>query len=224
MIDIVVRRLASPDDLGAVGAAVIAEALELSLVAGGRATLACSGGSTPWPVYETLAQLPLPWAQIDVLQVDERVAPDGDPARNLSGLQRTLTDRVPATLHPLHVDPPDPDADAATLRALAGDPPVLDVVVLGIGDDAHIASLVPGDPVLEVTDAPVAVSGEYRGHRRVTMTYPVLEAARLVVMLVTGAAKADAVASLIAAESETPAGRLRPKHLVLVGDADALGH
>ncbi|MEM7339968.1 MAG: 6-phosphogluconolactonase [Actinomycetota bacterium] len=224
MTDVVVRRLDSPDDLGPIGAAVVGEALELTLAAGGRASLACSGGSTPWPVYETLSEVPLPWERIDVLQVDERVAPDGDDARNLVGLRRTLTDRVPAVLHPLHVDPPDPSADAAVLRAAAGDPPVLDVVVLGVGDDAHIASLVPGDPVLDVADQPVALTGGYKGYRRVTLTYPVLDAARLVVVLVTGMAKADAVAALLAADPATPAGRLRARRLVVVADADALSH
>jgi 6-phosphogluconolactonase len=195
---------------------VIVSALAHALETRGRASLAVSGGSTPGPMFDRLADSDLDWGRIDVFQVDERVAPDGDAARNVVGLREHLgVDLLPdRRLHPMPVglgaDAAAP-AYAATLRSVLGDPAVLDVVHLGLGDDGHTASLVPGDAALGVRDHDVAATGTFRGHRRVTLTYPALCRARLVVWLVVGADKAGALDSLLTgAARSTPAARTIP--------------
>jgi 6-phosphogluconolactonase len=185
-----------------------------------RATIALSGGSTPWRVFARLADAPLPWERIDVFQVDERIAPAGDPARNLTQLRATLLDHVSARAHPMPVDAVDPEDLEGLLAAsdaYAQDlPEVFDVIHLGLGDDGHTASLVPGDPVLDERDRLVAVTAPYRGHHRMTLTLPVLDRARCVVWIVTGDDKAEALARLLAADPSIPAGRVRaPRQVVL---------
>jgi 6-phosphogluconolactonase len=203
----------------------------------GRASIAFSGGSSPRPMLARLAELSgrslgtgvavgLDWDAIDVFQVDERVAPEGDGARNLIDLRRELTDRaVPDDrVHPMPVEfGADHAAEvyAETLIDLLGAAPALDVVHLGIGDDGHTASLVPGDAGLEVHDRDVAPTGDYRGHRRVTMTYPVLDRARTVVWLVAGAGKAAALAQLLEGDPAIPASHVRPGRSIIVADAAA---
>ena len=228
--------VAAAEDLPGLVADRIAAALQEAVAARGRATLAVSGGRTPGAMLRALADADVPWAQVHVLQVDERVAPAGDAARNLTGLTTALLDRVPlpaGNVCAIPVEwsdataggtdpargPVDPDLAArryaADLRVLAGEPPVLDVVQLGLGDDGHTASLIPGDPVVEVTDRTVASTGDYQGHRRVTLTRPVLDAARLQVWLATGADKASAVARLVADDPALVASRVRRDAAVL---------
>lgn len=208
---------------------VIVSALWHALDARGRASFAVSGGSTPGPMFDRLADSDLDWRLIDVFQVDERVAPDGDAARNLVGLREHLgVDLLPdRRLHPMPVglgaDAAAP-AYAATLRSVLGDPAVFDVVHLGLGDDGHTASLVPGDAALGVRDHDVAATGTYRGHRRVTLTYPTLCRARLVVWLVVGADKADVLGSLLSgAAGSIPAAGVQPVRSVVVADTFSLG-
>jgi 6-phosphogluconolactonase len=187
-----------------------------------RASLAVSGGSSPWPMFEQLARTALDWSRVDVFQVDERIAPDGDPARNLTGLRARLgPDVVPAQqVHPMPVASATPAQDyQRLLERTVGSPVVLDVVHLGLGDDGHTASLVPGDPVLGVTDTDVATTGDYRGYRRVTLTHPALDRARLLVWLVTGADKAEPLRALLDGDTSIPAGRVRAARSVVVCDA-----
>jgi 6-phosphogluconolactonase len=215
-----VVRAADPDTLAVVAAERIARMVRAAIDERGRAALALSGGTTPWATYDALGREPLRWDRVAILQVDERIAPAGDPARNAGG----IADRFAGPdVHLMPVDPPDPDGYAALLVALAGAPPVLDVIVLGIGDDGHTASLLPDDPVAEVTDRTVAVTGPYRGHRRMTLTFPVLDAATHLVLLAAGASKREAVGRLLAGDRSIPAGRLRPDRLTIVADTAALG-
>ena len=167
------------------GAKVIAEVARAAIAARGRFVLAASGGGTPHRMFRLLADEALPWEKVHVFQVDERVAPAGDPARNLTDLASSLLAHAPippAQVHAMPVEAKDLAAAAASyaaeLRAAAGDPPVLDLVQLGLGSDGHTASLVSGDPALLVKDAPVATTGPYEGHVRMTLTFPVLDAAR----------------------------------------------
>jgi 6-phosphogluconolactonase len=210
-------------------AALIAAAARDAVAARGRFTIAVSGGHTPWQMLRALADEDVPWQQLHVLQVDERIAPAGDPERNLTHLRESLLSHAP--LPPEHIYPmpvEDPDLAAATaryartLRELAGDPPMLDLVHLGLGPDGHTASLVPGDGVLNVTDADVALtSGTYQGRRRMTLTYPVLNRARQILWVVTGAEKVDAMRKLRAADPSIPAGRVIQAHATVLADRAA---
>ena len=221
-----------PDE-GAVAlraARVIAAEARAAVAARGRFALAVSGGRTPWRMVRALAEEEVPWSRVHLFQVDERVAPVADPDRNLTHLRENLLARValpPAQFHPMPVEQADLAAAASAyardLEAVAGSPPVLDVVHLGLGADGHTASLLPGDPALEVADADVALAGPYQGRRRMTLTYPVLDRARLVLWVVTGGEKAGALALLRAGDRSVPAGRVRAVRVLLVADAAAAG-
>ena len=211
-------------------AAFIAERAAEAVRARGVFTLAVSGGRTPWAMLRALAALPLPWAQLQLFQVDERVAPDGDAVRNLTNIQASLLAHAPlpaANLHAMPVTATDLDAAArayaATLQRMCGMPAVLDLVHLGLGADGHTASLVPGDAALQVADADVTLAGPYQGHRRMTLSYPVLNRARCVLWLATGAEKRAMVTRLRAGDATIPAGRVRADRAWLLGDAAALG-
>jgi 6-phosphogluconolactonase len=212
----------------AAAAAVVEDALVAVLGRAERASLAVSGGSSPGPMFAALASSTLVWERVELFQVDERVAPDGDGARNLNGLVDRLGPEVVGrvALHPAPVHL-GPDAAAVAYETALverlGPSPVLDVVHLGLGDDGHTASLVPGDAALEVVDRDVAATGDYRGHRRVTLTYPALDRAALLVWLVTGADKAVPLAQLLAGDPAIPAGRVRAARSVVVCDRAAAG-
>lgn len=226
----------SPNDVWAERAAdVMASAIAASIEGRGRCLMALSGGSTPSPVFHLLAERDLPWEQVTILQVDERLVPAEDPARNLAQ-QRQAFSGVGATWLPMPVeglleaaDSTDPAAKAASVMdrfclefvELAGDPPILDLVHLGLGDDGHTASLVPGDPLVHEMLDYVGTSGLYNGSRRLSMTRPVLDRARMAVWLVSGPAKVDPLGRLLAGDMSIPAGLIRPAHSVVLADADA---
>jgi 6-phosphogluconolactonase len=209
-------------------AAVVADEARKAVAARGRFVFAVSGGTTPWQMLRHLSDEDVPWAAVHLAQVDERAAPDGHADRNLTHLRESLL--AHALIRPeqiLAMPVTDPDlADSAaryasTLETVAGTPPVLDLVHLGLGPDGHTASLVPNDPVLEVTDRDVAVTGQYQGRRRITLTYPVLDRARLVLWLVTGAGKADMLVRLRAADRTIPAGRVSQARATVLADRAA---
>jgi 6-phosphogluconolactonase len=211
-------------------AAMIAEEARAAVASRGRFTLAVSGGQTPWVMLRALADEAAPWEQVHVLQVDERAAPDGAADRNLTHLRESLLDRVPlpsAQVHAMPVEAADlEDACAqyaATLRAIAGTPPVLDLVHLGLGPDGHTASLTPGDRVLEATDVDVALTEPYQGRRRITLTYPTINRARRILWVVTGAEKAAMLGRLLEGDRGIPAGRVRQDCAVVVADRAAAG-
>jgi 6-phosphogluconolactonase len=216
------------DRLAARGAEYAAGVLRAAVAARGRATVAFSGGSTAGPLLAALAEADVPWSALHVLQVDERVAPDGHPDRNLTLLRRHLLDHVPVpadALHTMPVDEVDLDAAAArytdVLLDLAGRPPRLDLVHLGIGTDGHTASLVPGSPLLELTREPVAVTAPYQGRSRMTLTLPVLSRARRVLWFVRGAAKARMVRRLVEGDTSIPAARVEASRALLLLDPAA---
>ena len=221
--------LADPDAVARRAAGMVAEQARAAVKARGRFTFAVSGGHTPWIMLRALAGEQLPWDAIHVVQVDERVAPADSDQRNLKHLRESLLSHAPlppGNLHAMPVEAADLPAAAAeyarTLEDLAGAPPVLDLVHLGLGPDGHTASLVPGDTVLEVTGIPVALTGGlYQGCHRMTLTYPVLDAARAVLWLVTGAEKVDALGRLQRKDRTIPAGRVRQEHAVVVADRAA---
>jgi 6-phosphogluconolactonase len=202
------------------GAAVVAASIERAVSDRGVAHLAFSGGSTPWAMLDALRAHALAWSSVHAWQVDERVAPDGDPARNLTQLAAVLDPAV--VLHPVPVGRLAPDEAAAAYAA--GLPERFDLVHLGLGPDGHTASLVPGDPVLDVDDADVAATARpYQGHRRVTLTYRGLRRAQRLLWLVVGADKAEALARLLAGDPGIPAGRVGRPGAEVVADRAALG-
>lgn len=220
--------LPDPAQVARRAAAVVAAEARVAATERGRFVLAVSGGSTPWAMLRALAAQDLPWEALHVVQVDERVVPPDAPERNLRHLRESLLCRAPldpGRIHAMPVDEPDLEAAAARyqreLEAIAGRPAVLDGVHLGLGADGHTASLVPGDPGLDAADRDVAVTGVYQGYRRMTLTFPILNRARLVLWLVTGAAKAEALARVVRGDPNLPAGRVRAPRSLLVADAAA---
>jgi 6-phosphogluconolactonase len=202
------------------GAEIAAAAAADAVADRGRFEFAVSGGRTPWAMFADLAGK-MPWENVTIYQVDERVAPDGDPDRNLTQLERALPPggaadvrAMPVTFH---------DLEAAAAGYAASLPEAFDLVHLGLGPDGHTASLIPGDPVLEVTDRDVALTGEYQGRRRMTLTYPALDRARRILWLVTGDDKVDALARLRAGDESIPGGRVSTAHALVVADAAAAG-
>jgi len=196
----------------------------------GRCALAFSGGTTPWRAFRVLAEEDVPWDRVHLFQVDERVAPSGDPERNFSHLKEALIDRIAipaANIHPMPVEEEDLDEGArryeAILRRIAGTPPVLDLVQLGLGEDGHTASLFPGDAALRIVDADVAVSGLRQGLRRMTLTFPAIDRARCLLWIVTGSGKSKALGQLRAGDRSIPAGRVRSDRAVLLADMAARG-
>ena len=194
----------------------------------GRFNIAVSGGDTPGMMLRALADRSVPWDEVHVFQVDERVAPLGDPARNLTQLHECLLAHVPLSpeqVHAMPVEHADLDAAArsyaAVLCTIAGTPPVLDLVHLGLGVDGHTASLVPGDSSLDVMDAEVALAGPYQGRRRMTLTFPAIDRARRVLWVVTGASKAAMLKRLQAGDRTIPAGRVRQSRALLLVDRAA---
>lgn len=198
----------------------IAEEARAAIEDRGRFALAVSGGHTPWVMFPHLAGR-VAWEKVTIFQVDERVAPEGDPDRNLTHLLTTLPPGGAADVRPMPVERHDLETAADDYaRSL---PEVFDLVHLGLGPDGHTASLVPGDPVLEVTDRAVALTGEYQGRQRMTLTYPVLNGARRILWIVTGEDKVDALRRLRAGDQTIPGGRISTENAVLIADAAATG-
>lgn len=217
-----IQVLPDPLETAAAAARRIAQEAAGAVAERGSFALALSGGSTPWLMLDVLGGLDLEWRHTHVFQVDERCAPDGSAERNWTRIGAHLLETAPvpmANRHPMPVLDTATAAVAAYARAL---PPVLDVVQLGLGDDGHTASLVPGDLVLDVDDSDVAwTAAVYRGSRRMTLTYPCIARARRILWLVTGAAKAAMVARVVAGDPSIPAGRIPQDRAVLLCDEAA---
>ena len=192
------------------------------------ASVAFSGGSTPIRMFQYLVQREIDWKRVEIFQVDERFAPAGDSARNLAALQQHLLDHIDIPqqqVHAMPVQAPDLDESldnyANRLRASAGNPPQLDIIHLGLGDDGHTASLPPGYEVLNSSRL-VDICTDFNGYRRMTLTYPVLNRAGSIIWLVTGAGKKPMLGRLIAGDAEIPAGRVSQERAILVADEAAL--
>ncbi len=212
------------------GAAAIAAHARAAVASNRRFAMAVSGGHTPWIMFGMLAREDIPWFGVHIFQVDERVAPEGHPDRNLTKLRESLLEHVPLRpdqIHAMPVETADLAAAAAQysviLRNMAGSPPELDLIHLGLGPDGHTASLVPGDAVLDTNDADVAVTGIYQGRRRLTLTYPVLNRARSVLWVVTGSEKAEMLRRLYEGDLSIPASRIRRDEAVVLADHAAAG-
>jgi len=204
-------------------AELIAAAGAAAVAARGSFGFAMSGGRSPWAMLAILGELEeMPWGETELFQVDERVASPGSEDRNLTHMVLGLSMDHQATLRPMPVTQRDLDGAAREYESSLPEP--LDLVHLGLGPDGHTASLVPGDPVLEVGDRRVAITGgEYQGHPRMTLTYPALAAARRIVWLVTGAEKREPLAKLLAGDASIPAGRVANEEMIVVADQAAAG-
>ena len=221
---------ADADSVAREAASLIAVAARAAVAERGRFIMAVSGGHTPWVMLRNLTREEVPWDKVHLAQVDERVAPPGHPDRNLTHLQESLLEHAPLPLDQIYAMPVESvDLEsaakqyAATLAKIAGSPPVLDLVHLGVGPDGHTASLVPGDAVLEVKDADVAVTGIYQGRRRMTLTYPIVNRARRVLWLVTGSEKVGMLARLREGDPSIPAGRINQERALVLVDPAAAG-
>jgi 6-phosphogluconolactonase len=211
-------------------AKLVAAEAAAAVAARGRFVMAVSGGRTPWIMLHALGNEEVQWERVHVVQVDERIAPAEHRDRNLAHLRETLFDHSPIRpeqIHAMPVESPDLEAAArqyaSSLGEIAGSPPILDLVHLGLGPDGHTASLVPGDPVLNVNDVDVAVTGVYQGRRRMTLTYPIINRARRILWLVTGDEKVGAVLRLCKGDPLIPAGRICQDRAVIFADRGAVG-
>ncbi len=203
-------------------AGLIAERARAGVAERGTFTVALSGGTAPWQAFRLLAGEDVPWDAVEIFQVDERVAPAGDDSRNLTHLQESLPPAAWARVHPMGVEADDLEAAAVEYAALL--PERLDLIHLGLGPDGHTASLVPGDPVLDVRDLDVALTGtEYQGQRRMTLTYPVLDRARELLWLVTGESKVEPLQLLLDGDPRIPAGRVRAERSLILADRAVAG-
>jgi 6-phosphogluconolactonase len=216
------REIEILDDADAVarrGADIIAATAREAVADHGSFTLAVSGGHTPWEMFGLLADETMPWDRTTIYQVDERIAPAGDPDRNLEHLLASLPPDARPDVRPMPVEASDLDAAAAEYAASL--PEWFDLLHLGMGPDGHTASLVPGDPVLVISDRSCGLTGPYQGHRRMTLTYPAIHRARKVLVLVTGADKVDALSRFRAGDRSIPIGRIEVEDCVVVADAAA---
>ena len=223
--------LANDDAVAKAAAGVIAAEARAAVAARGIFTLAVSGGKTPWAMLKDLASEEVPWSQVHVFQIDERIAPEGDPDRNLTHLHESLLGNAPIpkeNIHAMPVNAEDPlegaKAYEETLQQFCGNPPVLDVAHLGLGPDGHTASLIPNDPVLQVTDRDVALTDPvnlYQDRRRMTLTYPMINRSRQVMWLATGVAKVPMIVKLRAGDTSIPAGRINQTNALLLTDTAA---
>ncbi len=216
---------ADADAVAHQAATLIAAQARDAVAVRGRFVLALSGGHTPWLMLRHLAAERVPWEAVHLVQVDERVAPAGQADRNLTHLRESLLTRVPLRpeqIHAMPVEAPDLKAGAESyarsLVEIAGSPPVLDLVHLGLGPDGHTASLIPGDPVLNATNTDVALTGIYQGRRRMTLTYPLINRSRRILWLVTGSDKAGPLVRLRDADPSIPAGRVWQDHARVLAD------
>jgi 6-phosphogluconolactonase len=213
----------TPDEKAAArrAAELIAKAGAAAVADHGTFAFAMSGGRSPWSMLAILGELEeMPWAATELFQVDERVASPGSEDRNLTHMVLGLSMDHQSSLRPMPVT--NRNLDAAAHEYDTSLPDRLDLVHLGLGPDGHTASLVPGDPVLEVDDRRVALTANpYQGHRRMTLTYPALAEARQILFLVTGEEKRAPLRQLIAADPAIPAGRVRNDAITIVADESA---
>ena len=201
--------------------------LERVLMVAGPVSICLSGGSTPQRLYQTLARAPyrdrMPWQRIHWFWGDERFVPSNDARSNYRMVREALLDRIAAPVGSVHTIPTDgATLDAAVVayerelkqfyaaEELSPGRPLFDVTLLGLGEDGHTASLIPGTPVLEERSRWVAAVAGVAPEARITLTYPALESSREVAFLVSGAAKREILARIREGSADVPAARIRP--------------
>ncbi len=225
-----IQILTDADAVAKQAAKFIAAEARAAVTARDRFIMAVSGGRTPWQMLRALATEDVPWPRVHIVQVDERIAPAGDPDRCLTHLRESLLAHAPLPPNQMHAMPVEAtDLEAAarayavTLQQIAGSPPMLDLAHLGLGTDGHTASLVPNDPVLSVADRDVALTSVYQKRRRMTLTYPMLNRSRCILWVVTGAEKFEMLKRLRAGDVSIPAGQIRRDVAAILADGAAAG-
>ncbi|HEY4913904.1 MAG TPA: 6-phosphogluconolactonase [Candidatus Dormibacteraeota bacterium] len=194
--------LESAEDVAAAAATDIAEALH-----DGARSLVLAGGTTPQRCYEILSGMDVEWGRVSVLFGDERCVPPDHPDSNYRMARQALLDRVaPATVHRMPAEL-GPDEGAGLYAHVVASMAPLDVVLLGVGEDGHTASLFPGHPALKASGLVIGIRDSPKPpSKRVTLTLNALQSARRVIILATGAGKAEAVAR--AKRREVPSGMI----------------
>lgn len=211
-------------------AVTIAADARAAVAARGRFTMAVSGGTTPWVMLRELANEDVPWKDVHVFQIDERIAPAGDPDRNLTHLRQSLLENAPLPPQQIYAMPVESaNAETAarqyeqTLQGVCGVPAVLDLAHLGMGPDGHTASLVPGDAVLTILNTDVGVTDVYMGRRRMTLTFPMINRSRRILWLIAGSEKFPMLSRLRAGDISIPAGRINSENAIIIADQAATG-
>jgi len=220
-----IRILKDADAVANEAARVIATFARKVVVERGRFVMAVSGGKTPWKMLRILEKEDIPWKKFHLFQVDERVAPPGHADRNLTELRECFFSNAVMSKDHMYAMPVEADdlesgakQYAGLMRKISGSPPVLDLIHLGLGNDGHTASLIPGDPILQEEDADVGITGIYQGRKRMTLTYPIINRARNILWIVTGAQKAPMLKRMLEADTSIPAGRVSQDNAYLLAD------
>jgi 6-phosphogluconolactonase/glucosamine-6-phosphate isomerase/deaminase len=207
------------DSLARGAAAYVLERSQAMTSGSSSFSFAVSGGKSPWLMLAELTKESLDWDRTVIYQVDERVAPQGDDSRNLTHLEECLAS-TPVEIQAMGVNDSDLDAAAASYASLL--PTRFNLIHLGIGPDGHCASLIPNDPILNVSDRLVTLSGLYQGTRRMTLTYPALARGDQLLWLVSGADKQEALAKLLDGDTSIPAGSVEADASLIMADRSAL--
>jgi len=216
----------SPDAVAHRAVAFIAEEARNTVNARGKFVLGVSSESTSTQMLRLLAAEKLPWPAIHIVQVDDKVVPADDANRNLTHLRESLRgSEALGRVYPMPVEAADPIEGAvqyaATLESIAGSPPVLDLIHLELAADGHVASLVPNDAVLHFIAPDVAITSPYQGTARMTLTYPIINRARRILWVVTGAEKAPIFRRLLDGDESIPAAQVRHEHVLVLADKAA---
>jgi 6-phosphogluconolactonase len=209
----------SVDELARASAAYVAAHMGQLRGRPGPFTFALSGGKSPWLMLAELGHEDVAWEGTTIYQVDERVIPLSDDLRNLKHINEALGAND-ATIEAMDVE--SPELNEAAYDYASKLPSRFDLIHLGLGPDGHCASLVPNDPVLEVTDRLVAISGPYQDTVRMTLTYPALARADQLLWLVSGDDKREALAKLLDGDTSIPAGRVVAGASLVMTDRSAL--
>lgn len=218
-----IRTFQSSNKVAKEAAIYIADRIRKQLAVKDFFTMAISGGRTPWEMIKKLATEDLPWDRINLFQVDERVAPDGHPDRNLTQLFNSIQDTKLMTqinIFPMHVVAEDIqqacEEYSETIQRVTKNGK-FDLVHLGIGTDGHTASLIPGDGVLNVQDKDVAMTDHpYQGRQRMTLTYPIINRSEKILWVVTGEEKAEMLNKLLQQDPNIPAGKISQHRAILL--------
>ncbi len=203
----------------------IAEAAAELIAARAPRTLVLTGGATPLPLYRRLATIDMPWDEMELFFGDERCVPPDHPDSNYGNAAEALLDHVdPARVYRMRGEDCDAEGYERLLRRrFSGPLPDLDLTLLGLGEDGHVASLFPDDPVLEAPDerARWVIRVERPDHARLTLTMPVLNASNLVVFLVSGERKRAALRQLLD-DGPIPAAHVQAREVIVLADPAAL--